>query len=228
MKTLILTFLLTLTAASFAQTVDYAQVITPDSVAPASFEDRLVRLAWQNYPLNRNFDAEVEISKERVKEQKKGWLDPVTLQLNYGEPHINTSFNADFFPRYNLSVSMNLGKVLSTPQRIKQAEQEQKIAEANKDAQKLRIRAEVVSRYQTYLTNLELLKLRIKSQEDAYSTYLDLTKQFQNGSVSLEIFTQSALAYNHATEEKIKAEGEVAISKARIEELIGVKLEEVL
>lgn len=227
MKTLIFSFFVLLATLGFSQQVDFDQVITPDSVEPADFEARLVRLAWQNHPLNRTYDSEVEISKERVKEQKKSWLDPVTLQLNYGEPHINPNFRADFFPRYNLSVGMNLGQVLSTPQRIKQAQQEQKIAESNKDAQKLRMRAEVITRYRRYLTNLELLKLRIKSQEDAYSTYLDLTKKFQQGSANLEIFTQSALAYNHATEEKIKAEGDVAITKAMLEELIGVKLEEV-
>jgi outer membrane protein TolC len=126
-----------------------------------------------------------------------------------------------------LSLNLNVGRVFSTPHRVKQAEQEQEIAMAQYDAQKLRIRAEVLHRYQTYLTNLELLKLRIKSQEDAYSTYLDLTQKFQQGSVDLEVFTQSALAYNHATEEKITAEGDVAISKARLEELIGVKLEAV-
>ena len=227
MKTLIFTFFIALTTIGFSQTVDYAQVITPDSVEPATFSDRLVRLAWQNYPLNRTYGSEVEAAEARVKEQKLGWFDPISIQLNYGEAHINKNLNSNFFPKYNIAVNWNLGRVLATPQRVRQAKEEQEIAEASLDAAKLRLRAEVISRYQTYLMNLELLKLRIKSQEDAYSTYLDLTQKFQQGSVSLEIFTQSALAYNHATEEKIKAESEVAIAKARMEELIGVKLEEV-
>lgn len=227
MKTLIFSLLALFATLSFAQTVDYSQVITPDSVEPADFEARLVRLAWRNHPLNRTYDSEVEIAKARVKEQKMGWLDPLTLQLNYGEPHVNSNFNSGFFPRYNLSVNWNVGNVLATPHRVRQAKEEQAIAEAGLDAQKLRLRAEVITRYRQYLTNLELLKLRIKSQEDAYSTYLDLTSKFQQGSVDLAIYTQSALAYNHATEEKIKAEGEVAIAKAMLEELIGVKLEEV-
>lgn len=231
MKSLIFTLLLVLSSGAFGQIVDYNEVITPDSIEPANFEARLVRLAWQNYPLNRTYDANMKIAEAKVKEEKMGWLDPLTLNLNYGEPHFqankDTTFNSIFFPRYMLSLNLNVGRVFSTPHRVKQAEQQREIAAANYDAQKLRLRAEVIARYRTYLTNLELLKLRIKSQEDAYSTYLDLTQKFQQGTVDLEIFTQSALAYNHATEEKIQAEGDVAITKARLEELIGVKLEEV-
>jgi hypothetical protein len=64
MKSLIVTLLLTSSITAFAQSVDYSKIVTPDSVEPANFEERLVRLAWQNYPLNRTYDAEVSTSKE--------------------------------------------------------------------------------------------------------------------------------------------------------------------
>lgn len=210
-----------------AQTVDYNQVITPDSVVPASFQERLIRLAWRNYPLNRTFDAQIDKAAARVKEEQLGILDPISVQLNYGEPHINPNFEAAFFPRYLVGVNLNVGQIMSNPQRVKQARADQEIATHQLDAQKLAIRYEVIRRYQDYLMKLELLKLHIKTQEDNYTTYLDLTQKFQEGSVGLDAYTQTAVAYNRATEDKIKAEADVAIAKAHLEELLGVPLEQV-
>ncbi|TAH26161.1 MAG: hypothetical protein EAZ07_05590 [Cytophagales bacterium] len=101
------------------------------------------------------------------------------------------------------------------------------IAEANIKALKLKIRSEVLRRYLSYTSNIELLKHKIRSQEEAHLVHLVIAKNMRKGEGSIEDYNKSLITYNEAVETKIKGETEVAHAKTAIEELLGVKLEEV-
>jgi len=148
MKTVTLLFVFFSCIIASAQEVDYTQVIPTDSAQGLSFEEKLVRLAWKNYPQNKIWEYRSVQAAEQVKQSQLGWLKPVSLQLYYGEPHINPNFEATFFPRYNLGVNVNIGEILSTPSRIREKEQAMNIAQANLHTQNNLIRQEVILRHQ--------------------------------------------------------------------------------
>lgn len=227
MKTATLFILFLAFLSSFAQDVDYDQVIPTDSAVGLSFEEKLVRLAWKNYPQNKVWEHRTVQAEEQVLQSRLGWLKPVSLQLYYGEPHINPDFNSTFFPRYNLGVNVNIGEILTTPSRIREKEEEVHIAQANYNTQKHFIRAEVIRRHQKYLIQMELLKVHIQVQEQANNAFLDVTRKFKDGRADLDEYTNTALVYNNSIERRLNSEGELKIAKAQLEELIGVPLESV-
>jgi outer membrane protein TolC len=224
----LLCFLLT----AQAQEVDYNWVIPTDSAAGLEFQEKLIRLAWKNYPENKVIQHKVVQAQEQVRQSKISWLDPVSIQFNLAEPRVNTilgtgnnEFGSAFFPLYNLGFNINLGQVLATPSRIREKEEEVKIATQNVNSQKLLIRAEVIRRYQNYLLKQELLRVHIQIQEQANSAFLDITRRFKEGRANIDAYTNSALAYNQATESRIESASEVRKAQAALEELIGVPLE---
>lgn len=227
MKTATLFMLFLACLASYGQEVNYDQVIPTDSAVGLSFEEKLVRLAWKNYPQNKVWYHKTAQAEEQVIQSKNGWLKPVSIQLYYGEPHINPNFESTFFPRYNLGVNLNIGELVNTPSRIREKQEEVKIAVANYNTQKHFIRAEVIRRYQKYLIQLELLKVHIQIQEQTNNAFLDITRKFKDGRAELDEYTNTALLYNNSTERRLNSEGELKIAKAQLEELIGVPLESV-
>ncbi len=227
MKTATLFIFMLALFSCYAQEVNYDQVIPTDSAVGLTFEEKLVRLAWKNYPQNKIWEHRTIQAEEQVLQSKLGWLKPVSIQLYYGEPHINPDFNSTFFPRYNLGVNVNIGEILTTPSRIREKEEEVNIATANLHTQKHFIRAEVIRRHQKYLMQLELLKVHIQIQEQTNNAFLDITRKFKEGRANLNEYTNTALVYNQSTERKLESEGELRIAKAQLEELIGVPLESV-
>ena len=101
------------------------------------------------------------------------------------------------------------------------------IAQATLNQQKLSIRAEVLRRYKDYQLKVELLKIRTQAHDDSYSTHQLITRDFEKGAATLEEFIKSAAAYNASVEAKLIANKNVLESKITLEELIGVKLEDV-
>ena len=228
MKYSYLLLLLALFNFAQAQQVDYGKIIPDSSRAGMNIEDKLVSIAWENYPKNETFQHEIRKSQEKVKQARLGWAQPLSVQFYYGEPHINPNFESNFFPRYNLGLNVNIGQILQTPSKIRSAQQDLAISLNNINTQKHLIRAEVLRRYYNYQLKLELLKIHIQAQDDAYNAYLDITQKFKDGRATLETYTQAALSQNQAAEQKIKSEMEVKMAKVAVEELIGVRLEEVL
>lgn len=228
MKTATLFIVFLAFLSTFAQEVNYDQVIPTDSAVGLNFEEKLIRLAWKNYPQNKIWEHKAAQAEEQVIQSKNSWLKPVSVQLYYGEPHINPNFESTFFPRYNLGVNINIGDIISTPSRIREKEEEVHIAMANYNSQKHYIRSEVIRRHQKYLIQMEMLKVHIQIQEQTNNAFLDITQKFKNGRAELDEYTNSALIYNNSTERRLNSEGELKIAKAHLEELIGVPLESVL
>lgn len=101
------------------------------------------------------------------------------------------------------------------------------IAEAHVKALKLQTRGEVLRRYLAYSSNIEIMKHRIRAQEESHLVHLITTKNMKKGEATIEDYNKSFLTYNAAVESKIAGETAVSQAKTAIEELIGIKLEEV-
>ncbi|MTI20552.1 hypothetical protein E1176_05930 [Fulvivirga sp. RKSG066] len=215
-----------------AQNVDYNTIILPESVKEASFEERLVRLAWKNNPTTRVLNNEVEIAQIEVKQARWSWLDDFRVQGNLNEFTLNESADvgnrAQFFPKYNITGQVRLSFFVDVPLETKKKKQEVAIAYANIDQQKLALRAEVLRRYETYLMNREALLVQTELVEDLYASLSLSEQQFENGEIKLGEFNAIQDRYNTQKLRQINAQGQFNISKIELEQLIGVKLENVL
>ena len=215
----------------WAQRVDYNTIILPSSASDISFEEKLVRLAWQNNPENKILNHQVNISRLEVTRDKWSWLDKFGVSGNLNEFVLNQDpefdDRANFFPRYNIFGNLSVGTFVTIPTNVKIRKQELLIAESNINRQKLTIRAEVLRRYQFYLMNKELLKIQTEATEDAFTAFSLVEQNFKNGESTLEEYSTALNVYNDQMGRKITSESNFAIAKINIEELIGVKLEEV-
>jgi len=215
-----------------AQNIDYNAIILPDNVKDASFEEKLVRLAWKNNPSTQILNREVDKAEIEVKQARWSWLDNFRIQGNINEFVLND--NADvanrsaFFPKYNITGQVNLGFFVGVPLEVKKKKQEVSIAHSNINQQKLALRAEVLTRYEKYMMDRETLLVQTEIVEDLYASLSLAEQQFENGEIKLDEYNRIQDRYNTQKLRQINAQGDFNISKIELEELIGVKLENVL
>jgi outer membrane protein TolC len=175
----------------------------------------------------------VRIAEKKISLERFNWTDDVKASFNFNQRNIEAGLNTsdevgnNFYPWYNFGVSLSVGSFVKAPLRTSIAKEELDIANATLNQQKLSIRAEVLKRYKDYQLKVELLKIRTQAQDDSYSTHQLITRDFEKGAATLEEFIKSAAAYNAAVEAKLIASKNVLESKISLEEMIGVKLEEV-
>ena len=218
-------------AASFSQTIDYNKIILPESVADASFGEKLVQLAWQNNPTNQELISKSKAAKYEVDLAKWSWLRTISASGNLNEytidpPERNNNFQP-FFPRYNFGVTVSLGTIFLTPIETRAARSTYQATESQINQQKIALRAEVLMRYQNYLMNQKLFEVQNEVTEDEYSEFLLMEQDFKAGDVTLQDYKKSLKAYNQELTQRIKVERDLRVAQIALEEMIGVRLEDV-
>jgi len=217
--------------------MDFNRVVTPQDQSPRTFEEQLVQWAWFNSPGNAIYKEQIEIAAQKKKLTWWELLD-ASATFNINESHFQSDSirnggdvlipnpsNNLFFPRYNFGISFNIGAILSRPTRTKIAKSELRIAEYEEQQQKLRVRAEVLQRYEDHELALEVLKSKTQAAEEGESIYTLVLEQFENDKVDFKDFTAASEVYHSANE--AKAIAKTRVNKARIfmEELIGIPWE---
>jgi len=223
-----------------AQELDY-----PLAVEEEGLINYMANLAWLNNPSNDNYFQEEVIAKEKIKIAKRGWWRNIGLTFNFNEynirstkrdttlpgPNLPGSEGVDnlFFPKYNLAAVFNLGAIFDTPNKRKIAERKLIMAESRTQQAKKDTRAKIIQLYQEYLTAIEILKIRYKSEADMQATYDLVRDLFDKGDdrVGFTDVNDASLALNRAKENRIKANKMVTIAKMKLEDYIGVRLEAV-
>ena len=224
--------LLTLPILVNGQKVDYNTIIMPSNTKDIQIAEKLVQLAWANNPSNQMLYNHVKAAEYNTKLAKRNFLNQIAATGNINEFTINppptTTGYPPFYPKYNFSATLTLGNIFNDPIRVKQAKEETEIALKNIDSRKLTIRAEVLRRYQVYLTNKALLKLQTEGLEDASATFSLVEQKFKSGQANIVEYNSALENHNNRKTQQIMAERDFLISKIDIEELIGVKLEDVI
>ncbi len=230
MKILKLLPILFIAFNSIAQDVDYNKVIPVRSDENSTIEDKLVALAWKNYPDNRIAESNAVIANKEMNVAKWEWMDIFYANFNLNEGYINpdrVANNNIFFPLYNFGVRLSPSTFITSPMKSKAAVERYKISNLNVDKQKLSLRSEVLKRYYTYLSRIEILKVRVTALEETSTNFKVVSSKFKSGEITLEKFNANFLIQNNALEEKFRSEYDVKIAKANLEELIGIPLENV-
>ena len=218
----------------FSQNIDYNKIILPESVTEADFSEKLVQLAWQNNPANEELIHRAEAAKHEVNLAKWSWLRTITASGNLNEYTINPEKAQEqnptftpFFPRYNFGLTLSLGTIFLTPIETRAARSTYQATEDLVNQQKIGLRAEVLTRYQTYLMNQKLFEVQNEVTEDEYSEFLLMEQDFKAGEVTLEDYKESLKAYNEELTKRITLERDLRVAQIALEEMIGVKLEDI-
>ena len=229
-----LLFLLSLSFAqeAYLQVVDFDKVVVPEDSRAKTFEDYLVQLAWTNSPKNHKFYNQLEIAKKDILLAKRAWSQDLTASFNINEISLSNIIYGDkldlpvFFPIYNFGGSINLGTFIYRPVKVKVAQEKEKMAEFDINQQKLLIRRDVLETYEVYKRSKEILDVRVRAEQDGYDSYILISEKFKNNDAQFEDFNAASSAYYSYQEATVQARSEVVIAKIKVEELIGVTLEE--
>lgn len=215
-------------ADSYAQRTNFDDLIPDLTYRSRDYQELLVQLAWLNNPSNKIKQSELKIAQIEKKAVKWDWADDMVLSFNFNEGNVSDfAPENSFFPRYNLSLSFSLGKMIRIHPNIKIKTQKVMIAEETLNQQKLYVKNEALRRFQEYSGKVELVKIRTQIAEDMNANFLLISKKFVNGETTLADYNEAANAYNSAIENRVVAEHEARIAKLTLEEFVGVELEEI-
>lgn len=212
-------------------TVDYNKIIVPGSSANLNAEERLVQIAWRNYPDNEALWHELASAEASIRITQWAWLDQIFIQGNLNEFTIEPEKappGGNFFPKYNVGVTMPLGKFISIPNHKRQAKEAYRVKELDINKQKLMIRATVLGLYTQYMAMLEVYKIEKSTSDDAYGAFRIEEQKFKNGEITLEKYNASQDYRAIKKIREITAENDYKQVKFKLEEYLGMRLEDAL
>lgn len=213
---------------SFAQKVDYNTIILPSNIEDLDISEKLVQLAWNNYPANEEAQRVVELAESKVKAAGSDWLSMIRITMNLNEFNIDANNTRNqFYPKYNLGVQIPLGSFVEIPQNVKMAKKNLEISKLRLNETKLKLRAEVLSRYQNYLSAKEVYKIQKEAETDTYSNFLLIEQEFKSGEIHVSAYVQASKNYNDQRVRTVMSENDYKQSIIELEQLIGVKLSDV-
>lgn len=222
-------FLLFLHLTASAQQTDYDLIVQPVDTKARDFAEYLVQLAWMNGPEGIISLEEVKNAQSDDKNTRKEWMRDLQATFNLNEANLrapDTSNNV-FFPRYNFGVNLNLYNILSQKEKSKISRRDIGIAEQKVNKKKLEIRSETLARYANFKLAREILKARTLVEQDMSATFILIQQLYKNDEKTLEDYTTASAANFAAQEARMRAETDVLIAKFRVEEMIGLKWEQV-
>lgn len=216
--------------SSQAQNVDYNKIILPDRVQSQDFGEKLVQLAWKNHPTNEILRRKLTIAELQVGRAPADWLNMITIQGNINEFNIQS---ADpnvpvFLPRYNFGLIVPLGIFVTNTNKAKQNQQLLSVANEELNVQKLEIRNMVLKAYNEYLMREKIFKIQSQQFSDKESGYKLIEKRFQNGETTFEVYTASQADLNRVSIQLLESDLDFKNAKLDLEQLIGVRLEDVM
>lgn len=215
-----------------AQKTDFNKVIPPLETRAKDYVEVLLQLAWMNNPQYEGLQLEEKIKQEEIKLAQLQWTKDINASFNLNEANISNWGSSQgsenvFFPRYNLSATLNIGSMINRKTNVNIAKYKSDIAVSETNQAKLLLRGEVTRRYEQYLLALEILKIRAQAVEELYSSYLLAKSNMELGKGELSELNNATEVYLRSRESKLQAETNLKIAKINVEELVGLKLEEV-
>lgn len=224
-----LSILLGLSGLLSAQQADFDAVVIPVEMKARDFSEYLVQLAWLNQPESAIAQDEVKNAQDEAKTTRKEWMRDVQASFNINEGNLKGAGEDGnvFFPRYNFGVGINLFNVASQKGKNTVAKRDIRIAEHKVNQRKLEIRAETLQRYALYKLAKELYKTRTIAEQEVNANYLVIQQLYKSDEKTFEEYTTASAAYYAAQEARLKAETDVLLAKISLEEMIGIKWEQV-
>lgn len=191
-----------------------------------SFLDTLISLAKKHYPKVKFFEARSNSYKSALQTEKLGWLQPLTFSYVYQPNNAVSAVNPVFLSGYQFGMFINIGSLIQRPSVIKKAREELKAAESEQAEYDILIATEVKKRYYDYLLQLNMLRVLTKNLLDAQAMLSDIGSRYQKSEISFEEYSKALLLVNVNTQSKLEKESNLLIARSALEELTGIKPEE--
>lgn len=194
-------------------------------------KEKLVELAMKNPQLTAA-DAERNKAVAEMRKASSAWADYVTFSVNINEVSLKqydvNQYGQIFFPLWNIGINIPLGSFVGKAQTVKSARSQVDFYAAKKEQVARNVRATVLIKYQDYLTKKQLLSLQSEITEDDYTAFTQAEQKFATGSITYDAYSQASKTYNNELTKRITLERDVQVAKYELEEIIGVKLDDVL
>lgn len=228
--------------------VQLAWVNQPDNqiknveIKQAKDKLRLAKKDWlKDFQLTVNLN-EANLAKPaslpKILFDSKG--DPILDKNNQTIPITNVLFDNNgnsiplesaggsaFYPRYNFGLNFNLGNLVAQKNKNQVAQHDVKIAEHELNKQKLALRAEVLTRHQKYRLAREILKARTQVEQDANANFLLVKELYSKDERTFEDYNEASSNFHESREARIKAEADVIFARILLEEIVGLRWEQV-
>lgn len=189
--------------------------------------EKLIATAKKNYPEVKVRQAQVNAAKAALTQSKVMWLDAFTGSYIYSPRNSLNLANPTFFNGYQISISVNLGTLFSKPFATRTARETVNIAQYQQQQYNLSIEAQVKRLYFAYLEAQADLRNRARAVVDGEIAVKQLKYTFQKGETSFHDYNESLTSLYNQNSFKVQSELATLTAKANLEEILGVKLEEV-
>lgn len=188
---------------------------------------KYIELAKENFPRKKVFEAQEEGAKAGVPAATMAYLEPFNASYFYRPDDKSTIDvnNPYVFNGFQFGVNVNLGSILQTPYRVKQAKAEYKVAVEQNKEYDLLLANEVKRRYYDYLLALKDLRIKTTGVQNAISIGQELRHKFENAEITHESYSMAVRLLTEAESENLMAESTLLKAKDALEEIIGTSLE---
>lgn len=212
-----------------AQIVDFDMVVQPIEAKARDLSEYLVQLAWLNNPESAIAQTEVRKAEAESRNRRKEWMRDVQATFNLNEANLRgvDSFGNVFFPRYNFGLNLNLNRLFTQKDQTYIGKQEVLIAQHKVNLSKLELRAETLNRFARFQLAREIVKTRAIVEQEAYNNFVLIQQLYKTDEKTFEDYSKASSAYYTAQEARIRAESDLLIAKILLEELIGIRWEQV-
>lgn len=197
--------------------------------------ERLVQLALQN-PTYEMADHVANAAEYQVRLAKGNWLSILTVSGNINEftinpPKTNTGEiqgSQFLYPRYNVGLIIPMDIFSRQKNNVKIAKENYLMAAAQKNDRFRQIKADVLTKYEDYLMNKQMLELQTQVSQDQFTLYKRSEKDFQDGIIKMEEFENANKSWVAEQIKRLQYQRNLNVIKLDLERIIGVKLEDVL
>ncbi|MFA6083051.1 TolC family protein [Mucilaginibacter sp.] len=202
-------------ATSFIADVDYPYL------------EKLIATAKRNFPEMKIRQSQVNLAKNNYNGAKVSWLDVFTASYIYQPRNSQDLLQPTIFNGYQLSISLNIGRFFTKPYTIHAAKETYNIALAQQSEYLLNIESQVKRLYFGYLAAKAEVRLRSGAVIDGETAVGQLKYAFQKNEITFLVYNEALTSLYNQNAFKVQAELAMLTAKANLEEILGVKLEEV-
>lgn len=216
---------LLLLALLYTQGLRAQESLIPDISYP--FLEKLIATAKKNYPEIKLRQAQVNLAKAAYHQANVSWLDAFTASYIYSPKSSIDLIQPTIFNGYQLSISINIGRFLAKPFVSRGARENVRIAEFQQQEYNLSLEANVKRLYFQYLAAQADLRLRSGAVIDGQTAVKQLKYSFQKGETTFQVYNEALTSLYQQGGYQVSAELAMLTAKTNLEEVLGVKLEEV-
>jgi outer membrane protein TolC len=193
---------------------------------------KLLELAAKNPQLNIA-DANIKIAEYNLRKAKSAWLSSLDANGNVNEFVINnTVINgvsaSSYYPLYNVGVSVPFDIFSKAKNDPRIATENINIAKATKEQNLRTIKEMVLTLYENYKEQKELLRLQQISTEDDNESYIASQKSYADGTIQLIELNKAYQNYIFAQSRLVVSQRDYNVAVVQLEQVIGVPLDEAL